>query len=161
MIVDRVSLGNVEVKFTHKHDALIIEWPAALKKDAKADLSIEYHGIPAGGLKIGPTKFGDRSFFNENWPNLTRHWLPCIDHPYDKATSEFRVTAPRHYKVVSNGLLWKSQTSTRKIILHTGSNPFPFQVGCLYWASPNLPYSVLAPSMEKRYKPGCTPKTRR
>ena len=105
MIVDRVSLGNVEVKFTHKHDALIIEWPAALKKDAKADLSIEYHGIPAGGLKIGPTKFGDRSFFNENWPNLTRHWLPCIDHPYDKATSEFRVTAPRHYKVVSNGLL--------------------------------------------------------
>lgn len=105
MIVDRVSLGNVEVKFTHKNDALIIEWSTALKKDAKADLSIEYHGIPAGGLKIGPTKFGDRSFFNENWPNNTRHWLPCIDHPYDKATSEFRVTAPRHYKVVSNGLL--------------------------------------------------------
>ena len=27
-----------------------------------------------------------------------------IDHPYDKATSEFIVTAPSHYQVVSNGL---------------------------------------------------------
>ena len=28
-----------------------------------------------------------------------------IDHPYDKATSEFIVTAPIHYQVVANGLL--------------------------------------------------------
>jgi aminopeptidase N len=31
--------------------------------------------------------------------------LPTIDHPYDKATCEFVVTAPNHYQVVSNGLL--------------------------------------------------------
>ncbi len=30
--------------------------------------------------------------------------LPCVDHPYDKATSEFLVTAPVKYQVVSNGL---------------------------------------------------------
>jgi aminopeptidase N len=28
-----------------------------------------------------------------------------VDHPYDKATSEFIVTAPSHYQVVANGLL--------------------------------------------------------
>jgi aminopeptidase N len=56
-------------------------------------------------MKIQPTKFGDRSFMCENWPNNARHWLPTVDHPYDKATSEFIVTAPAHYKVVSNGLL--------------------------------------------------------
>jgi hypothetical protein len=28
-----------------------------------------------------------------------------VDHPYDKATSEFIVKAPAKYKVVSNGLL--------------------------------------------------------
>ena len=31
--------------------------------------------------------------------------MPTIDHPYDKATSEFIVKAPAHYKVISNGLL--------------------------------------------------------
>jgi len=64
-----------------------------------------FHGIPFDGLRIGATKFGDRSFFNENWPNRARHWLPTLDHPSDKATSEFIVKAPRHYKVISNGLL--------------------------------------------------------
>src|SRR5207247_9465540 len=34
-----------------------------------------------------------------------REWLPRIDHPYDKATSEFIVTAPAAYQVVANGLL--------------------------------------------------------
>ena len=36
---------------------------------------------------------------------LARQWLPVIDHPYDKATSEFLVTAPARYQVVANGLL--------------------------------------------------------
>jgi aminopeptidase N len=67
--------------------------------------TIKYHGIPSDGLRIGATKLGDRSFFNENWPNRGRHWLPLIDHPYDKATAEFIVKAPAHYKVISNGLL--------------------------------------------------------
>ena len=30
--------------------------------------------------------------------------MAVVDHPYDKATSEFVVTAPDHYQVVSNGL---------------------------------------------------------
>ncbi|MDX2057463.1 MAG: M1 family metallopeptidase, partial [Gemmatimonadales bacterium] len=55
-------------------------------------------------LLIGRNKHGDRTFFSDNWPNRARHWLPTIDHPYDKATSEFIVTAPSHYQVVSNGL---------------------------------------------------------
>ena len=31
--------------------------------------------------------------------------MPTIDHPYDKATGEFVVTAPAQYQVVANGLL--------------------------------------------------------
>ena len=40
-------------------------------------------------------KFGERVFFSENWPDNARQWLPMIDHPYDKATSEFISGAPR------------------------------------------------------------------
>lgn len=107
MLVTAVSYQGASLNFTHKNDALIIQLPAAATKDATLQFEISYHGVPAGGLKIGPTKYGDRSFFNENWPNNARHWLPTVDHPYDKATSEFIVTAPAKYKVVSNGLLFE------------------------------------------------------
>ncbi|UWX54617.1 hypothetical protein NYZ99_17365 [Maribacter litopenaei] len=56
---------------------------------------VKYHGIPERGLVIDTTKFGKRSFFGDNWPNLARHWLPSVDYPYDKAAIEFRITAPR------------------------------------------------------------------
>ncbi|MCJ7467490.1 MAG: M1 family peptidase, partial [Maribacter sp.] len=49
-------------------------------------------------------KYGDRTFFSDNWPDKGRNWLATIDHPYDKATCEFIVTAPAHYQVISNGL---------------------------------------------------------
>ena len=105
MVVDAILLGNQTLKFTHQNDELIIQLPQPSVLSAELEFSIQYHGIPFDGLRIGATKFGDRSFFNESWPNRARHWLPTIDHPYDKATSEFIVKAPSHYKVISNGLL--------------------------------------------------------
>jgi aminopeptidase N len=105
MVVESVSISNTTVNYTHENDALIIYLPKSSVANETITFTIKYHGIPFDGLRIGATKFGDRSFFNENWPNRGRHWLPILDHPNDKATSEFIVTAPSHYKVVSNGLL--------------------------------------------------------
>ncbi|MDA0987141.1 MAG: M1 family aminopeptidase [Bacteroidetes bacterium] len=105
MVIDAIKLGNQSISFTHQNDAIIINLPQVSNSETELEFSIQYHGIPFDGLRIDTTKFGDRSFFNENWPNRARHWLPTIDHPYDKATSEFIVKAPSHYKVVSNGLL--------------------------------------------------------
>jgi len=105
MVVDAVSVNNAAINYTHQNDELIISLPTPSTKNQTLTFSIQYHGIPYDGLRIGNTKLGDRSFFNENWPNRGRHWLPIIDHPHDKASSEFIVKAPSHYKVVSNGLL--------------------------------------------------------
>jgi aminopeptidase N len=105
MQVESVNYNNVKVDFKHEQDALFIQLGGPAEKDKINTIVIVYKGVPADGLRIGPTRYGDRSFFNENWPNRARHWLPTVDHPYDKATSEFIVTAPVKYKVISNGLL--------------------------------------------------------
>lgn len=65
--------------------------------------TITYEGIPADGLIIGPNKYGHRGFFGDNWPNRAHNWLPCVDHPSDKASVDFIITAPDHYEVVANG----------------------------------------------------------
>ena len=64
-----------------------------------------YQGVPAAGLRIGKNRYGERTFFSETGPTRPASGCRSIDHPYDKATSEFVVTAPAQYQVVANGLL--------------------------------------------------------
>lgn len=105
MIVDAVRMNGRELTYRHEGDQLFIDLPESPGAMTRIQVEVTYHGVPATGLQIGPTKYGDRSFFSDNWPNRARHWLPTVDHPYDKATSEMRITAPARYQVVSNGLL--------------------------------------------------------
>ena len=105
MTVDWVRLAGEELVYRHEMDQLFIDLPSSPEAGQRIEVEVAYRGRPANGLKIGPNKHGDRTFFSDNWPNRARHWLPTVDHPYDKATSEMRITAPAHYQVVSNGLL--------------------------------------------------------
>jgi len=104
MIVSEVSSDGSLLGFSHKNNELIIQLPKPSLVNQFSKYKIKYKGIPQTGLIIGKNKYGDRTFFSDNWPNLTRHWLATIDHPYDKAMCEFIVTAPDHYQIVSNGL---------------------------------------------------------
>jgi aminopeptidase N len=105
MVVSSVTSNGAALSFTHADDLLTIALGAPGRSGERLDVSVTYEGEPAAGLVIGPNVHGDRTFFSDNWPNRARNWLPTIDHPYDKATSEMLVTAPAHYQVVSNGTL--------------------------------------------------------
>lgn len=91
--------------FTHADNRLRLVLPPQLRAGQEFTFTVRYKGVPSAGLRVGDNMHGERAFFGENWPNLVRNWLPMIDHPYDKATGEFVVTAPNHYQVVANGLL--------------------------------------------------------
>ena len=123
-----------------------------------ATFTVFYQGIPADGLIISKTKYGRRSFFADNWPDRGHHWLPVIDHPADKASVEFLVTAPAHYQVVANGLQieetniggnrklthWKETTpiSTKVMVIGVAE----FAVNLAGFIEPNIPvYSWVYP----------------
>ena len=105
MTVAEVSSNGAALSFKHQADRLTITLAAPSKAGAHQQFTVRYRGVPANGLRMLKNKFGERVFFSENWPNNARQWLPMIDHPYDKATSEFIITAPVKYQVVANGLL--------------------------------------------------------
>ncbi len=105
MTVVEVISNNAPVSFKHQTDRLTLTLAAPVKAGARQQFTVRYRGVPANGLRMLKNKFGERVFFSENWPNNARQWLPMIDHPYDKATSEFILTAPIKYQVVANGLL--------------------------------------------------------
>jgi aminopeptidase N len=105
MTVTSVTSGAAPVKYEHAGDRLAIRLERAPEAGERRQFTVKYHGVAGNGLHIANNKYGDRTFFSWNWPTLGRQWLPMIDHPSDKATSEFLVTAPAKYQVVANGLL--------------------------------------------------------
>ncbi len=101
MAVSEVTVDGASASFTHDGDALMISMP--LKRSGSYEIAVKYEGVPADGLIISSNRHGDRTFFGDNWPNRARHWLPVVDHPSDKATCEFVITAPAHYQVIASG----------------------------------------------------------
>lgn len=134
MKVERVVSGMNSLTFRHEQDRIEIEIPDTVKIPGSFFLSVSYAGIPADGLIVSKNKYGDRTFFGDNWPDRARHWLPCVDHPSDKATVEFIVSAPEKYKVVSNGLMVAhfpvvSANGSRTCVTHWMENvPIPTKV---------------------------------
>lgn len=102
-----VSREGEPVQFTHSEDRLTISLGSPSSTDDQRTYSISYHGTPADGLIIGTNKWGERTFFGDNWPDRARHWLPTVDHVSDKATVEWVVTAPEDYEVVGTGTLFE------------------------------------------------------
>jgi aminopeptidase N len=102
MEIIEVLENGEKAKYTYNNDKIKIS--PTLDLALNNTYKIKYKGIPKRGLVIDTTKYGQRSFFGDNWPNLARHWLPSVDHPYDKASIEFRITAPEHYEVVATGI---------------------------------------------------------
>lgn len=97
--------GGINLEYKHADDCLQIQMSEPSKVGEIRVFMVNYTGIPADGLIISQNKYEERTFFGDNWPNRARHWLPSIDHPYDKASCEFIVIAPNAYQVVANGRL--------------------------------------------------------
>ncbi len=133
MVVTGVNFGFRSSRlatYSQKNDNLIISRGDPFKKGDSILLNIFYKGIPDDGLIISRNKYGDRTFFADNWPNRAHHWIPCADDPSDKAGFEFIVTAPSHYRVISNGIRTEEkETGDGKKLTHWQEDtPLPTKV---------------------------------
>jgi aminopeptidase N len=118
-----------ELSFKHEGDKLLIALKKLMQKSDTATIAIIYHGIPADGLIISKNKYGRRTFFSDNWPDRAHNWIPCVDDPADKASVEFVINAPSHYKVISNGTLIKSESFDKITITHWKEDmPLPTKI---------------------------------
>ncbi len=128
LAVENLKVGGVHRAFTHRDGRLSFEFDRAYRQNEIAVVEVRYRGTPAGkGLLIGNNKHGRRVYFSENWPDRAHYWFPCIDHPSDKATVEFAVTAPEKFDVVANGRLMESLSllNGRKLFRWSESVPIP------------------------------------
>jgi aminopeptidase N len=105
MTVSGVTVKTGKIKWIQEKENVILFFNTPARQNDTLDFNIEYRGVPSDGLIISKNKFGNRTFFADHWPNRAHNYLPCIDHPYDKASVDFIILAPDRYKVVGSGIL--------------------------------------------------------
>ncbi|HKK41587.1 MAG TPA: M1 family metallopeptidase, partial [Bacteroidales bacterium] len=103
MKVNNITSDRGKIDWYQKAGRLAIISDDGYEAGSDVRFTIDYSGIPADGLIISDNKFGKRTFFADNWPDRARNWIPCVDHPYDKATVDFIIKTPAHYMVVGSG----------------------------------------------------------
>jgi len=138
MTVQYLTFDKGSVKWVHKNNRIDITFDDSIKAGSQGIFTLDYSGVPADGLIISENKYGKRTYFADNWPDRARNWLPCVDHPYDKATVDFNITSPDHYQVVGSGYLieescmpnhtklthWKEDVPLATKVMAIGVAPF-------------------------------------
>jgi len=100
----RVIKANCDAKgFKQADSTVTLFLDAPTRHGQLLTVAIAYEGEPVDGLRIGKNKYGQWTAFGDNWPERARHWLPCVDHPSDKAYVQWTITAPSRYQVVAAG----------------------------------------------------------
>ncbi len=67
MTVTHVESRGEDLVFRHEDDQIFIDLGREMEVNERIDVTVHYYGEPAGGLIIGPNKYGDSTFFSDNW----------------------------------------------------------------------------------------------
>jgi aminopeptidase N len=90
---------------------LIVRPAMPLRAEATFEVTVRYHGWPQGrydpSVRFMPVGWLPReeAVYVVSECIGASSWLPCNDHPSDKATFAYRVTVEKPYSVAANGLL--------------------------------------------------------
>jgi aminopeptidase N len=140
MEVKGVSLNKPGFTWDHSGNKLKISLAEPASEGSEVKVSISWKGIPADGLIISKNKFGERTFFADHWPDRASNYLPVVDHPSDKATVEFIIAAPSHYKVVGSGYLVEEKVVANGVTQTHWKEDVPLAVKVMAFAA--APFAV-------------------
>jgi aminopeptidase N len=103
LVVDSVRVDGVRASFSRPAGEIHVALPQGVTGTFRVDVA--YRGAVEDGLIIRTDGAGRWTGFGDNWPNRARYWIPSVDHPSDKATVSWNITAPADRTVVANGVL--------------------------------------------------------
>ena len=104
-----VEVDGRKAVFSNLDPRLTVALPAAVSPGSELQVRISYRATPRFGLFfLEPDKaYPDRpsQVWTQGQDDYARYWIPCLDAPNQKATSETRIEAPGDWEVISNGRL--------------------------------------------------------
>ncbi|HEV8061963.1 MAG TPA: hypothetical protein VGP68_18945, partial [Gemmataceae bacterium] len=123
--VSKVTLAvgkkDTPVRFTHDGKNLLVSVPGGIKADEEGTLVVDYKvREPQAGLHFfGPTKASPETpltVWSQGEPITNRYWIPCLDQPNQRQSTELVVTVATGNEVLSNGKLLERKENDDKTV---------------------------------------------
>jgi aminopeptidase N len=111
-----VRVNGESVRPVRDGDLLRMPLAVGLAEGCPVKLEVAYEGIPGKGMSFStaagaPPGLPARTLHTDSWPDWARTWLPCVDHPADRASVSVRIRLSSSpdlpYQAVANGA-WRS-----------------------------------------------------
>lgn len=127
--INLVSAAD-KLDFRTLDDKLVVKLGRILKEGSKIELDISYAAKPRRGFYfVVPDKYypaKQLEAWTQGETTEAKYWLPCIDHPRVKFSSEISVIVPIGFTAISNGKLLKvEKRNERQIYRWAEANPHP------------------------------------
>ncbi|WP_306334847.1 M1 family metallopeptidase [Streptomyces sp. KL118A] len=103
--VRSVEMNGRKARFEKSGEDLVVTPPAPVEQGDRMELTVRHTSDPeyAKGTQGGWVRTDD-GLAMANQADAAHLVFPCNDHPADKAEFRFRITAPKGYTAVANGL---------------------------------------------------------
>lgn len=112
LTVDTITVNETPATFTRSGQEITITPETPLALDQPFTVTVAYGGNPQPiadpGIPfeaVGWLDYDEQGLYVFSEPSGSMSWYPVNNHPLDKATYTFRITAPTPYVVAANGLL--------------------------------------------------------
>lgn len=115
MTIEKIMFRNRPLAFTREFDAVYVQFPQTIRKDASEEIVVYYHGkpqVPDFSIPMTGGIFWSRDDKNQFWMEVVCQgsgaslWWPNKDHLSDEPDSmRISITVPRGVEEISNGRL--------------------------------------------------------
>lgn len=99
MDIERVELDGEQAEFRLGNDSLFVALNSPAVAGRSHSLEVTYRSEPKFGVHFA----GNRQVWSSFLPNSTRHWLPVVDHPRVRFTTDITLTVPENLSALAPG----------------------------------------------------------
>ncbi|HUP57914.1 MAG TPA: M1 family metallopeptidase, partial [Bdellovibrionota bacterium] len=123
LVIREARVGGKKAAFSLEGGALRIPFEQALASGQTVDVAVDYevHDSKRGLYFTGPdADHPEKPYqvWSQGQDEDNRYWIPTLDYPNQKATSEVIATVPKGYTAISNGALVSKKDSAAGTEFH-------------------------------------------
>jgi aminopeptidase N len=101
--VDFTTADGKELPAKWDGDHVVLTLPAPPKKGEQVHFHAALSGKPVDGFYFTANRYGERMAFTDHYSIRARGWLPCEDHPADRARFRAHIVYPADQQIIVSG----------------------------------------------------------